>query len=575
MKIILKNLMSYKGKILVAMLLMTISSICDLMLPTIMSNIVDKGIYLSDMDYIVRSCIIMFFASVVGFGTVILGQKTTYEVVSGFCSDLRTLVFKKVNTMSFSEMNKIGTASLVTRSTHDTDTLGWIAGSLCSGIITVPILFFGGIILSLRKDITLSLILFCFVPIILIVVFFVTKKVTPLFRRADEYIDKENDIMRERIRGIRVIRAFRREDHEHKRMEKAIDEMTVNIIKSNVSMGIVSPLSLFVFNLAVVLVIFIGAYRMENNISAVSAGDIFAIIQYITLITNSVLLIAYEILAIPQAKVALDRIAEVLNSDSFDNGSNEENIELSGDIIFDNVSFRYEGADESAVENVSFHINPGQKISIIGGTGSGKSTLVSLMLCFRMPTEGNILYDGKTTQELNHKAIRKNVSCVLQNSSIYSGTIKDNIIMGKANATEDEIKEAIDIAEISEFINEFDDGYNHELSQSGKNLSGGQKQRISIARAILKNAPIYIFDDSFSALDFLTEAKLRGKLSEKAKGHTQIVITQRVTSAMNSDVIFVMDNGKLIDFGTHSELLARCEIYQNIYASQTGGVVRK
>ncbi len=574
MKKILKNLLSYKGRIALAMLLMTVSTVCDLMLPTIMSNIVDKGIYLSDMEYIVKSCLIMLLTSLIGFCSVVFGQKTTYEVVSGFCSDLRSMVFAKVNTMTFGEMSKIGTASLVTRSTHDTETLGWIAGSLCSGIITVPVLFFGGLILSLRKDITLSLILLCLVPIVFIAVILVGKKVTPLYRKADEYIDKQNDIMRERIRGIRVIRAFGREDREHKRMEKAIDEMTVNIIKSNVSMGIISPLSLFILNFSVVLILFVGAYRMENNISAVSAGDIFAIIQYVTLIMNSVLMIAYEILAIPQAKVALERIGEVLNSEGFESSDHGEDMEFSGNIVFDNVTFRYEGADESAVEGVSFHIKPGQKVSVIGGTGSGKSTLVSLMLCFRMPTEGAVIYDGKTTEEISHKTVRRNISCVLQNSSIYSGTVRDNIVMGKPDATEDEIKEAIDIAEMSEFIASLENGYNHELSQSGKNLSGGQKQRLSIARAVLKNAPIYIFDDSFSALDFLTEARLRGKLSEKAKGRTQIVITQRVTSAMNSDVIFVMDNGKLIDFGKHSELLERCEIYQNIYASQTGGVVK-
>ncbi len=574
MKKIFKNLLSYKSGISVALLLMTVSTVCNLMLPTIMSNIVDKGIYLSDMDYIWKSCLIMLLTSLIGFVSVVYGQKFTYEVVTGFCSDLRNMVFAKVNTMTFGEMNKIGTASLVTRSTHDTETLGWIAGSLCSGIITVPVLFFGGLFLSLQKDITLSLILLCFVPVVFIAVFLVGKKVTPLYRLADEYIDKENDIMRERMRGIRVIRAFCREDREHQRMEKAIDEMTVNIIKSNVSMGIISPLSLLMLNTSVILILLIGSYRMENAVSAVSAGDIFAIIQYVTLIMNSVLMIAYEILAIPQAKVALERIGEVLNSEGFESNETDDGINFTGDIVFDNVSFRYEGAAECAVENISFHIKPGQKVSVIGGTGSGKSTLVSLMLCFRMPTEGAVIYDGKTTEELSHKAVRRNISCVLQNSSIYSGTIRDNIIMGKPNATDEEISEAANIAEISDFISGLENGYDHELSQSGKNLSGGQKQRLSIARAVIKNAPIYIFDDSFSALDFLTEAKLRSKLSEKAKDRTQIVVTQRVTSAMDSDVIFVMDNGKLIDYGTHSELLERCDIYKNIYASQTGGAVK-
>ena len=574
MKKILENLTPYRSRILVALLFMTTATVCDLMLPTIMSNIVDKGIHLSDFDYIAKSCFIMFFVSVVGFFAVIFGQKFTNEVVFGFCADLRRLVFAKVNTMTFGEMSELGTAALVTRSTHDTETLGWIVSSLCSGIITIPVLFFGGIYLSLQKDVLLSLILLCFVPIVFVVVISIGRKIEPLYRTADDYIDKQNDIMRERIRGIRVIRAFGNEEKEHGRLVKAINVMTSNIIKSNVSMGIISPMSLFMLDFSIVLILIIGAFRMENGVSAVSAGDIFAVIQYVTLVMNSVISIAYVIVAAPQAKVAAERIGEVLAAEGFDDKIPDENIDFTGDIVFDNVTFTYEGATEPAVSNVSFHILPGQKVSVIGGTGSGKSTLVSLMLCFRMPTSGQVIYDGRSTESLSHKTIRRNISCVLQNSSIYSGTIRENIIMGKPTAAEEEIYEAADIAELSSFIETLDKGFDYELNQSGKNLSGGQKQRISIARAIIKNAPIYIFDDSFSALDFLTEAKLRTKLSAKAKGRTQIVVTQRITSAINSDVIFVMNDGKLVDFGKHAELLERCDIYREIYASQTGGGVK-
>ena len=354
-------------------------------------------------------------------------------------------------------------------------------------------------------------------------------------------------------------------------MVKAINTMTVNLIKTNVSMGIITPLSMFMLNFSIVLILCIGAFRMENGISVVSAGDIFAVIQYVTLVMNSVISIAYVIVAAPQAKVAADRIGEVLAAEGFDDKIAEEKLEFSGDIEFDHVSFKYDGATDPAVDDICLHIKSGQKVSVIGGTGSGKSTLVSLMLCFRMPTSGQVLFGGRSTETISHRTVRKNISCVLQNSSIYSGTIKENIEMGKPGATEDEIREAADIAELSSFIETLEKGFDHELNQSGKNLSGGQKQRISIARAIIKDAPIYIFDDSFSALDFLTESKLRKKLSEKAKDRTQIVVTQRVTSAMNSDIIFVMNNGKLVGSGKHSELLENCEIYREIYASQTGG----
>ncbi len=571
MKKIFKNLLPYKGRIMVALLFMTVATVCDLMLPTIMSNIVDKGIHLSDMEYIKTNCLNMFIVSVVGLLTVLVGRKYTSEIVAGFCCDLRKMVFAKVNTMTFSEINEIGTAALITRSTHDTETLGWIASIFCGSVITIPVLFIGGVFLSFRKDVLLSLILLLFIPIVFAVVIAVGRKIEPLWQISDEYIDKQNDIMRERLRGIRVIRAFDKEAHEHERIAKATKTMAEYIIKSNVSMGVISPLTLFLLNLSVVLIVYIGAARMENGISAVSAGDIFAIIQYVTLVMTSIMNAAFVIVMIPHAKVAANRIGEVISAEGIDDKIPEEPLEFSGDIVFDHATFKYDGATEPAVSDISFHITPGQKVSVIGGTGSGKSTLVSLMLCFRMPTEGRVIYDGRPTTELSHKTVRRNISCVLQNSSIYSGTIKDNILMGKPDADNSEILEAAEIAEFSDFVKSLDDGFEHELNQSGKNLSGGQKQRLSIARAIIKNAPIYIFDDSFSALDFLTESKLRTKLSEKAKGKTQIIITQRVTSAMNSDVILVMDNGKLVDSGKHSELLERCKIYREIYASQTGG----
>lgn len=571
MKKIFKNLLNYKNRIPFALVLMTAATVCDLMLPTIMSDIVDKGIYLSDIDFIKRNCLYMFLVSLTGLVTVVIGRKITAEIVAGFCCDLRRMVFAKVNTMTFGEMNEIGTAALITRSTHDTETLGWIASIFCGNIITIPVLFIGGVALSFRKDVLLSMVLLIFVPIVFVAVVLIGRKIEPLWKIADEFIDRQNDIMRERLRGIRVIRAFDKEDHEHERISEATRKMAMNIIKSNVSMGIIMPLALFLLNFSVVLIIYIGAYRMENAASAVSAGDIFAIIQYVTLVMTSIMNAAFVIVMIPHAKVAAGRIGEVLSAEGYDDIIPEEEIDFSGSVEFDNVTFRYDGATEPAVSNISFRIEPGQKVSVIGGTGSGKSTLVALMLCFRMPTEGKVIYDGRSTDGISHKTVRKNISCVLQNSAIYSGTIKDNILMGKPGASDEEISEAADIAELSEFIGSLDNGFEHELNQSGNNLSGGQKQRISIARAIIRNAPIYIFDDSFSALDFLTESKLRTKLSEKAKGRTQIIITQRVTSAMNSDLILVMDNGNLVDSGKHSELLERCRIYREIYASQTGG----
>jgi ATP-binding cassette subfamily B protein len=284
---------------------------------------------------------------------------------------------------------------------------------------------------------------------------------------------------------------------------------------------------------------------------------------------GGVMMGSFAIIMYPRANVAAGRIGQIFNAKGMGNNAIGEDRELQGNITFENVSFSY-GGTENAIENVSLTIGKGQKISVIGGTGSGKSTLISLLLGFRRPTEGRILFDGIPADSISKRSLRRGISSVLQGAAIYSGTIRENIRMGKEDATEEELWDAARIAQISHFTEEAG-GMDYEIKQAGKNLSGGQKQRISIARAIVKEAPIYIFDDSFSALDFLTEKKLRTALNEKIQSKTQIVVTQRVTSAMSADCIFVMEQGRLADCGTHEELLSRCQIYQEIFASQTGG----
>ena len=377
--------------------------------------------------------------------------------------------------------------------------------------------------------------------------------------------------MRERLHGIRVIRAFNKEASLQQKIADATHVMAENIINANVQMGLLSPAAVLLVNLAGVAIIWLGGWRMETGSHAISGGDIFAIIQYLALVANGVLMGGFAMVMLPHAKVAADRIGEIFHATGMQETAKGAEHTFRGEIALDHVTFRYEGASEAAVQNVSMHILPGQKIAVIGGTGSGKSTLVQLLLSFRLPTEGQILFDGVSASQIDRGVIRKNISCVLQKTAVYSGTIRHNIEMGRPGAEETDILEAADIAQLTPFLNSLPEHLEHPLQQSGKNLSGGQKQRLCIARAILKDAPIYVFDDSFSALDFLTEANLRRSLNEKIQGKTQIVITQRITSAMNADHIFVMDRGRLVDHGVHAELLSRCKIYQEIYASQTGG----
>lgn len=572
MKRILKYLKPYRLKLGLAMLLVSVSSLCDLLLPTLMSAILDNGVKNKDFPYIIICCGMMLAIAAVSLGAIIWGSKISSNVVAGFCADLRSDIFRKVNTFSFEEFGKLGTAALVTRATHDVGTVSWVATMLSGTVATIPMLFIGGFVLALSKDVMLSLILLAFIPIILLSVYFIGKKVLPLWERSDEYIDKQNAIMRERLRGIRVIRAFNSEPHEHNRIAEATHVMAENIIKGNTSMGILTPLAMFLLNLATVLIVYFSGVRMTSG-SSLSAGDVFAIIQYVTMVMNGVMMASFAIVMYPHAQVASSRIGEIFDTVGLGDSRLGQEHELQGEIRFEHVSFSY-GGTENAINDVSLHIKKGQKISVIGGTGSGKSTLIALMLGFRLPTQGKVLFDGISTQDLASHCLRDGISSVLQGSAIYTGTIAENIRMGNANASDREIEQAAQIAQLSDFIATLDNGFDYEITQAGKNLSGGQKQRLSIARAIVKDAPIYIFDDSFSALDFLTEKKLRSALNDKIKGKTQIVVTQRITSAMSADCIFVMDKGRLIDFGKHEELLDRCKIYQEIFASQTGGGVK-
>ena len=570
MKKIFAYLKPYRGGLLLGMLLMAISTVCELLLPDIMSDILNTGVYNADLSYIFRCCAKMLAVALVSLGSVLGGWYISSRVVAGFCADLRLGVFRKVNTMRFEDISRMGSSALLTRSTHDVGTLSWVASILSGSIITIPVLFIGGVVLALGKDAVLSLVLLLFIPLVFAAVVRIGKKIEPLWETSDKYMDKQNDIVRERLHGIRVIRAFNSEPREHKRIEDATQVMAENIIRANVSMGVISPLSIALMNMAVVLIVYLGGFRMERGLSSASGGDIFAVIQYITLIMNGVVMAAFSIVMYPHAKVAAKRIGEVLDVES-PADPEEEALHFSGDIRLENLSFGYEGAAENAVSDISLHIRPGQQVAVIGGTGSGKSTLVQLLMGFRRPSAGHIYFDGRDSVSISPKTIRENISCVLQKAAIYSGSIRKNIAMGRPGATDEELLTAAEIAQMGDYLASLPEGLDHELTQSGKNLSGGQKQRICIARAVLKNAPIYIFDDSFSALDFLTEARLRKALSERTAGKTRIVITQRVSSAMSCDCIFVMDKGCLVDAGSHQELLERCKIYQEIYVSQTGG----
>ena len=566
----------YRGKIALATLLMAISAVCDLLLPTLMSNVLDKGVYgaaeADTFPYILKIAGLMLATSLVSLASVAGGYWVVYHVVAGYTWSLRSALFRKVHTMTLSEVGRIGASNLVTRFSHDVGTLTWIISSLCGSILIIPLMFLGGVFLCMRKDVTLSLVILCAVPMLIGAGMLMSKKIEHLWDVSDDYCDKQNDLVRERLRGVRVIRAFNREQNAHERVTDSTKVMAEHLIRANVRMEIIDPAAAFVLNAAALLIVYLGGVRMERG-SGLTAGDVFAIIQYINIILGAIIAISYDIVLLPHIRVAIKRLGQITESTGLEDERPAEGRSFSGSIDLDRVSFTYPGSNLPALSNVDLHIQAGEWVSVIGGTGSGKTTLAELLLAFRKPTEGSVCFDGQNAAALSPKDVRANISCALQKSMLYAGTVAENLRMAKPDATDEELWAALELAQVADFIREQPEGLEFKLEPAATNVSGGQKQRLAIARAILKDAPIYIFDDSFSALDFITEARVRKALNEKLAGRTRIVITQRVVSAMHSDRIFVLADGALVGAGTHAELLKTCSIYREIYLSQTGGEI--
>ena len=558
------------GRIVLVVFLTLITSAASLALPYLMSYIVEYGIGGQNMTVTLACSGIMLGVSIMGLVVGILSYKISAGVVSRYSKTLREVIFKKVNTLNPDQLNHWGTGALITRSTNDIWLLEECASMLMQGVISIPILVLGGSALAFLADPWLALIMFTFVPVVVTVLYFVVRRIMPLWEKSDEYIDKQNSIIRERLTGIRVIRAFNREDRECDRANEATLVMAKNIIKANVNMGLLTPVIMLGLNLVTILILYVGAKLMQGGKSAVTGADIIAIVQYVALVMNGIMMFAMMLAFLPKVAVNSRRINEILETEVQKEPDDENLPAFSGALKFSHVDFRYEGASENALSDVSFDIAPGEKVAFIGGTGSGNSSIVKLIMKFFNPTSGEISYDGKSVSEISGKRVRNNVTCVLQNATIFSGTIGSNVRMSAADASDEQVYDALKVAELKGFVENLETGLDYEILSGGSNLSGGQKQRLSIARAMLKNGSIYLFDDSFSALDFLTEAHVKENLDKTLSGKTKIVMTQRASTAASADKIFVLDEGRIVGRGTHKDLLSSCRQYREIYESQTG-----
>lgn len=562
-----RGLKPYAALIACVLVLVFVSTMTDLELPDLMSEIVNTGIVQGDIPYILGRGGIMLLVALLGTGCTILTSYLTAKIGMGFSRDLRQKVFTKVESFSLAEVNEFGTASLITRTTNDINQVQLVVIMMMRMMLSAPLMIVGALIRAVNKDIELSKVIFVVIPIIILTIIIIARFTMPMFKKMQKRIDRLNLVVRENLTGIRVIRVFNKVSQEQERFNEASLEVSRIATIANRLMGALMPLMMLILNLSIIAVIWFGGIRINSG--DLMVGDLMAFIQYLTQIMFSLLMLTMMFVLIPRAQASAVRINEVLEMDpSIVSPTHAKQPQLKGYVEFKNVSFGYEGAEEYAISNISFSARPGEITAIIGGTGSGKSSILNMIPRFYDAAEGEVLVDGIDVRQMNDEELRSKIGYVPQKAMLFTGTIRDNILYGKEDATDEEICHALDIAQATDFVSKMKEGIESQISQGGTNVSGGQKQRLSIARAVVRKPEIYLFDDSFSALDFKTDAKLREALREETKNSTVIIVAQRVSTVMDATRILVMDEGRIVGMGTHEELLKTNEIYQQIVESQ-------
>lgn len=562
-----KGLKPYWTLVIGVLVLVFISTLTDLELPDLMSDIVDTGIVQGDVSYILGRGGVMLLVALLGTVCTILTSYLSSKIGMGFSRDLRKKVFEKVESFSLTEINEVGTASLITRTTNDINQVQMVVIMMMRMMLSAPIMIVGAWIMALRKDVELSKVILVVIPIIIVTIAIIAKFTLPMFQKMQNKIDKLNLVVRENLTGIRVIRVFNKVEAEQERFNQASLEVSRIATMANRLMGALMPLMMLILNLSIIAVIWFGGIRINDG--DLMVGDLMAFIQYLTQVMFSLLMLTMMFVLIPRAQASAVRINEVLEMESPIQEPKEAiQPQLKGYVEFKNVSFGYEGAEEYAISNISFVAKPGEVTAIIGGTGSGKSSILNMIPRFYDAAKGEVLVNGVNVRDMNQQELRSKIGYVPQKAVLFTGTIRDNILYGKEDATDEEVRHALDIAQATDFVSKMKEGIESPISQGGTNVSGGQKQRLSIARAIVRKPEIYLFDDSFSALDFKTDAQLRAALKKETKDSTVIIVAQRVSTVMDATRILVMDEGHVVGMGTHEELLQTNEIYQQIVESQ-------
>lgn len=548
----------------------------DLLQPKLMSKIVDDGVLGQDMDLIIRTGLLMLLVLIGGGACGIAASAFGGIASQSFSRDLRVDVFKRVMGLSFEQTDKFTTGSLVTRLTADITAIQQMVDFMLRMLVRDSLLFFGGIIMMLTLNVRFGIIILCALPVEIIMMIVILKKANPYYSIVAKRLDTVNSVVQENVTGARVVKAYVREDTE----EKRFDDANISLMESNLLvqtlMAILQPLLMIILNLSVIAVIIIGGWQVQAQ--AMKVGEVMAAITYLTQVLHGVMMMSMMFQTLAKASASANRLREVLETDPvIKSGSVSLSDKTGGTVSFKNVSFSYpETKGRPVISDLTLDIKSGESVAILGATGSGKSSLVNLIPRFYDCTAGEVLVDGVNVKDCKLDELRKKVGIVLQKSELFSGTVEDNIKWGDKNATHEEVISAAQAAQADEFIQKIPAGYEGIIAEKGASLSGGQKQRLSIARAVLKKPEILILDDSTSALDLGTEAKLRAEIDRKMNGTTLIIIAQRIQSVKSCDRIAVLDHGKLCACDTHENLLKTCEVYQDIYASQvktSGGEV--
>ena len=562
-------LQPYRKQLAIVVVLLLLQAIGNLYLPSLNADIINNGVVKGDAAYILRVGALMLVVTLLVGGCAVLGVYFSAQTAMALGRDVRGSLFRNVESFSLRELNQFGAPSLITRNTNDVQQVQMLVLLGLTMMISAPLMAVGGVFMAMREDVQLSALLLVIIPLMAAVVGLMVTRAVPLFRSMQRKIDRINGVLRENLSGIRVIRAFVRTDFEQRRFAEANADLTATALSVTRLFAIALPSLMLIMNLSTVAIVWFGGHLVDNG--QMPIGNLTAFLSYIMLILTSVLMAVMMLIMVPRAAVSAERIQQVLDTQTAITDPAVPELAAGparGVVEFRDVEFRYPGAEESVLSHVSFRLEPGQFTAVVGSTGSGKTTLINLIPRLYDVTGGAVLLDGRDLRAMPQAEVRGTIGFVPQRSMLFAGTVAANLRFGRADATDEQMWHALEVAQAREFVAEMPGGLEAPVDQGGANVSGGQRQRLAIARAIVRRPRVYVFDDSFSALDFATDARLRAALKSETHDATVVVVAQRVSSIMHADQIIVLDAGSVVGIGNHTDLMSECATYREIVFSQ-------